>query len=87
MKKTMEIWFEELGTFCERDLKNLKEKVKGSYYNLNVTYSNCHGNCYLGVTTDYDYEAAEMTKEEFIQEVKKMLIRLTISALYDAYRK
>ena len=81
MKKTVEIWMTELGYFGKRDCEVLKEKVKGSYYNLNVIYSNYAGNYSIGVTTDYDYEAYGMTLEELEQAVKIMFIRLVIDAL------
>ena len=81
MKNTNEIWFEELDTFSKRECETLKEKVSGSYYNIKVIYSNCCGNCYIGVTTDYDYNIYNMTKEEFEKEVKTMFIRLVISTL------
>lgn len=81
MKKTVEIWMTELGYFGKRDCEVLKEKVKGSYYNLNVIYSNYAGNYSIGVTTDYDYEAYGMTREELENEVKIMFIRLVIDAL------
>ena len=81
MKKTIEIWMTELGYFGKRDCEALKEKVKGSFYNLEVIYSNYAGNYTIGVTTDYDYEAYGMTREELEQEVRIMFIRLVIDAL------
>jgi hypothetical protein len=86
MKKTVEIWMFELGYFSKAECETLKEKVSGSYYNINVIYSNCCGNCSIGVTSDYDYENYDMTKEEFEKEVKIMFTRLVISALRDSYR-
>jgi len=86
MKKTIEIWFEDLGYFSKGDCETLKEKVKGSYYNLNVIYSNYAGNYSIGVTTDYDYEAYGMTREELEQEVKIMFVRKVIDALYQMNR-
>ena len=86
MKKTIEIWFEDLGYFSKGDCETLKEKVKGSYYNLNVIYSNYAGNYSIGVTTDYDYEAYGMTREELEQEVKIMFVRKGIDALYQMNR-
>ena len=86
MKKTIEIWFEDLGYFSKGDCETLKEKVKGSYYNLNVIYSNYAGNYTIGVTTDYDYEAYGMTREELEQEVKIMFVHKVIDALYQMNR-
>lgn len=86
MKKTIEIWFDDLGYFSKGDCETLKEKVKGSYYNLNVIYSNYAGNYSIGVTTNYDYEAYGMTREELEQEVKIMFVRKVIDALYQMNR-
>lgn len=86
MKNTVEIWMFELGYFSKAECETLKEKVSGSYYNINVIYSNCCWNRSIGVTSDYDYESCDMTKEEFEKEVKIMFTRLVISALRDSYR-
>ena len=86
MKKTIEIWFEDLGYFLKGDCETLKERVKGSYYNLEVIYSNYAGNYTIGVTTDYDYEAYGMTREELEKAVRIMFIRKVIDALYQMNR-
>ena len=82
MKKTIEIWFNELGYFSKGDCETLKKRVKGSYYNLEVIYSNCAGNYSIGVTTDYDYEEYGMTREELEKAVRIMFVRKVIDALY-----
>ena len=81
MKNTTEIWMDELGYLSKIDCETLKEKVNGSYYNINVICSNQCGNYSIGLTTDYDYKTYNMTKEEFEKEVKTMFIRLVINAL------
>lgn len=81
MKKTIEIWFEDLGCFSKGECETLKERVKGSFFNLEVIYSNCAGNYPIGVTTDFDYEAYGMTREELENEVRIMFVRKVIEAL------
>ena len=85
MKKTIEIWF-DLGCFSKGECETLKEKVKGSLFNLEVIYSNCAGNYPIGVTTDFDYEAYGMTREDLENEVRIMFVRKVIEALYQMNR-
>lgn len=82
MKKTTEIWMSELGYFSKDECETLKNSVSGSLFNLTVIYSNCAGNCSIGVTTDFDYEAYGMTREELENEVKVMFVRKIIGALH-----
>lgn len=82
MKKAIEIWMSELGYFSKEECETLKDKVNGSFFNLRVIYSNCAGNCLIGVTTDFDYEAYGMTREELENEVKIMFVRKIISAFH-----
>jgi hypothetical protein len=87
MKKTVEIWMDDLGYFSKKECEILKEKISGSYYNINVIYSNYCGNYSIGITSDYDYESCDMTREEFEKEVKTMFTRLIIYALKESYRQ
>ena len=82
MKKTIEIWFDYLGYFSKGECETLKERVKGSLYNLEVIYGHCAGNYFIGVTTDYDYEEYGMTREELEKAVRIMFVRKVIDALY-----
>ena len=50
-----EYWFENLGFFSEETCKKIKEKLDGkSFMKFEVIYSNCAGNCTLGVKTSYE---------------------------------
>lgn len=50
-----EVWFDGFGNFSERDCKEIAKVMNGqSYMNFHVIYSNCFGNCQLGVETEYD---------------------------------
>lgn len=86
MKKTVEIWFDDLGYFTKAECETLKERVNGSFYNLEVIYGHCAGNYFIGVTTDYDYEAYGMTREELEKAVRIMFVRKVIYALYQMNR-
>ena len=81
MKKITEFWFEELGYFCEADCRAIKEKVSGTFYNINVIYSNCCGNYSIGFTTDYDYEAYGISFEEFEKDARNMFLHIALCAL------
>lgn len=50
-----EYWFHELGYFTESSVEKIKQKLDGkSFMSFKVLYSNCCGNCFLGVATDYE---------------------------------
>ena len=49
----MEYWFTELGYFAEEVCKSLQEEFDGvTYFNIKVKYSNCAGNCTLGIESN-----------------------------------
>lgn len=82
MKKTTEIWMLEFGYFSKDECETLKNKVSGSLFNLKVIYSNWDGNCSIGVTTDFDYEAHGMTRDDLENEIKVMFVRKIIGAMH-----
>ncbi len=67
MKARRQVWFLELGNFCESTCKRIREKMEGkTFHNFHVIYSNVHGNCQIGVEIDETPDTDEEVKQMFL---------------------
>ena len=77
----MEYWFTELGYFAEEVCKSLQEEFDGvTYFNIKVKYSNCAGNCTLGIESN-----AKNMKED--KRASRMFLAVVVNRLFEKNRE